>query len=1021
VLAAGALLTGAAGAIGAGIALSAAPANATPEEDCAAVRARDHQIYLNLIASLPPGAPIPPEIINPCLSAPSTTSTAAPTTTVGLPGAQAPGVGPNVGANAPTNFPTYNGTPIVPVPTIEVPPIASESPASETGVGAFPNASASAVPSPTPTPGEGTTTDRGPGPIPADSDSNIAPAQTVPDPAADVSTAGEDSGRDRYLELALIGAAAFTAAGIGVRGRPGPFSPRTPESVLSQAVGTVASPLTAYAPGGQSSLRVFDPITGGSRFFFLIHDETSSHESVIPVTVPPGGHMSVNPDGTVTVFDADGNPVSTIDAPWAYDANGTPVPTHYEIRDGQLVQVVDTAGIENLLYPILADPELTPEERAALEAQANFIGPMTPEGEQARRDAQNVLAANPPEPADSGLEQLMVGDPNHEVSEPPITDTGTGNPVGDAILANQTQEPITSNIGGHDYTTEPADPADSDLGHLMSGDPNSEVSEPPITETGTGNPVGDAILADQTQEPITSNIGGQDYTTEPAVSDVSFTDENGTNWSGTPSKVPNVWSWTYTDAQGEEHDLQVTYDEQGRPYQVFDHSNSELSLYDWSTGEPVRIGDAQHLDPGVAFDQPYTDEIMSFVVPPLRGARLAVGAIRAEDLIVSNRTTPTRPPVTSPSTPAQNIPRPGTLPPRGIPVIDGTVPPAEHDHPTIPSVNEPARPDPTIPEPSQPTSPGDPDRGQWEPSTPGEIGDPGPNLTPGISTPNVPSPGQVEEPSAPTLPDVGQVPVNPDAPGAPQQPGLPEFDPFATDPSTIPSPGVIEDPTQRPAVTMPPTQPDSPEGPGVEQDPLWWMPFAREKPPQLAPGETPPDIVEVEGVGPLDLRTLQSRIIGDRDSTDVGVWGDAGEGLRYDAALRLRPSRVFQELVTLVDGQFAFILPFDAGKNGELKFDGWFPDLNVIVDAKHIYEFIFDRRTGEPVTEGFGRRVWREDWPKTAQAQLAALAQAGMNAELVWVMLNEQYAELARAGFRLANVVGVTVETITQWLERTGR
>ena len=75
VLAAGALLTGAAGVIGAGIALSAAPANATPEEDCAAVRARDHQIYLNLIASLPPGAPIPPEIINPCLSAPSTTST----------------------------------------------------------------------------------------------------------------------------------------------------------------------------------------------------------------------------------------------------------------------------------------------------------------------------------------------------------------------------------------------------------------------------------------------------------------------------------------------------------------------------------------------------------------------------------------------------------------------------------------------------------------------------------------------------------------------------------------------------------------------------------------------------------------------------------------------------------------------------------------------------------------------------------------------------------------------------------
>ena len=111
------------------------------------------------------------------------------------------------------------------------------------------------------------------------------------------------------------------------------------------------------------------------------------------------------------------------------------------------------------------------------------------------------------------------------------------------------------------------------------------------------------------------------------------------------------------------------------------------------------------------------------------------------------------------------------MPLRGIPAIDGTVPPAEHDQPSVPSVNEPARPDPAIPEPSQPTFPGDPDRGGWEPLSTGGIGDPGPNLTPGISTPDVPSPGHVEEPSVPTLPDVGQVPVNPDAPGAPQQPG----------------------------------------------------------------------------------------------------------------------------------------------------------------------------------------------------------------------------------------------------------
>src|SRR5699024_7090556 len=41
---------------------------ATPEEDCQAVRDRDHQIWLQVVASLPPGAPIPPEPINPCIA-----------------------------------------------------------------------------------------------------------------------------------------------------------------------------------------------------------------------------------------------------------------------------------------------------------------------------------------------------------------------------------------------------------------------------------------------------------------------------------------------------------------------------------------------------------------------------------------------------------------------------------------------------------------------------------------------------------------------------------------------------------------------------------------------------------------------------------------------------------------------------------------------------------------------------------------------------------------------------------------
>lgn len=371
VLAAGAVLTGTAGVIGAGIALSAGPAAAGPAEDCAAVRARDHQIYLNLIASLPPGAPVPPEYINPCLTAPTTTPTVAPTTIVGLPGAQAPGGGPNVGANAPTNFPTYNGTPIVPVPGGALPGTPGTPPTSgvENPAG-VPVPSTTGGPAPTtPQPAGSTapasTTDRGPGPIPAATPNN-APAQSESTPTVTTSGLEEADGRDRYLELVLVGAAAFTAGGIGVRGRRSPYGPRiplsgrTPESVLSQAVGTLALPLMAYTKGGQSKITVTEP-GGGRRTFFLIHDETSSHEAEIPVDVPPGGHMSVNPDGTVTVFDADGNPVSVVAAPWAYDANGNPVPTDYEVRDGHLIQKV--YADEATAYPILADP---PEDKIGM-------------------------------------------------------------------------------------------------------------------------------------------------------------------------------------------------------------------------------------------------------------------------------------------------------------------------------------------------------------------------------------------------------------------------------------------------------------------------------------------------------------------------------------------------------------------------------------------------------------------------------------------------------------------------------
>lgn len=65
--------------------------------------------------------------------------------------------------------------------------------------------------------------------------------------------------------------------------------------------------------------------------------------------------LTLNADGSVTAGNKGGEPTGEIAAPWAYDANGKPVPTHYKIDGTTLTQVIEhKAG--NYVYEITADP-----------------------------------------------------------------------------------------------------------------------------------------------------------------------------------------------------------------------------------------------------------------------------------------------------------------------------------------------------------------------------------------------------------------------------------------------------------------------------------------------------------------------------------------------------------------------------------------------------------------------------------------------------------------------------------------
>lgn len=96
---------------------------------------------------------------------------------------------------------------------------------------------------------------------------------------------------------------------------------------------------------------------GREQSLILLEGPDSPREHRFDMDVPDGGQMVTNPDGSVDVLDAGGNVVEHVKAPWAFDALGRPVETHFEVDDdtGELVQVVDPD--RTTLLPTIADPD----------------------------------------------------------------------------------------------------------------------------------------------------------------------------------------------------------------------------------------------------------------------------------------------------------------------------------------------------------------------------------------------------------------------------------------------------------------------------------------------------------------------------------------------------------------------------------------------------------------------------------------------------------------------------------------
>lgn len=89
----------------------------------------------------------------------------------------------------------------------------------------------------------------------------------------------------------------------------------------------------------------------------VISDASAPKRYDYPLNVPRGQLLRLTANGAAIVTDDDGNISAIVAVPWAKDANGRAVSTHFEVSGNTLTQVVDFTAAT--AFPVVADPSVT--------------------------------------------------------------------------------------------------------------------------------------------------------------------------------------------------------------------------------------------------------------------------------------------------------------------------------------------------------------------------------------------------------------------------------------------------------------------------------------------------------------------------------------------------------------------------------------------------------------------------------------------------------------------------------------
>ena len=88
-----------------------------------------------------------------------------------------------------------------------------------------------------------------------------------------------------------------------------------------------------------------------------IQSLSSPHEIGFDASIPTGAVLELLEDGSIDVIDENGLTIGSFAPPWAKDAAGNSISTHYRLVGTTIVQTI--AASETTEYPVIADPEWT--------------------------------------------------------------------------------------------------------------------------------------------------------------------------------------------------------------------------------------------------------------------------------------------------------------------------------------------------------------------------------------------------------------------------------------------------------------------------------------------------------------------------------------------------------------------------------------------------------------------------------------------------------------------------------------